>query len=319
MKTQKEIFDFIAERFKTKTAMCADVAGIFHVQEGTVTKWANGTSILGLDRLKVLVDHFQLKPADLFSSVFDEVSFSFMPLDMDDLGAYYRYMLGLAVRLERAAESAQASISFIADEVPIFHFMFYTNLTYFKLYSYAYDMLKFNVKYEEFVERLEAYDLKSVFERIAAAYERITSIEVWDDYVLDAVLFQIEHMEILDRYADPNSKTVILKELLDMIEGFKLTSMAGQKSSGAKLDFYRKDSPIRMGYMLVNNGAESSLSIKVDTINSMSTRDDRALDLFSRSFRATMDKSTLVGVGGERERTVYYRNLIARIDRAMQS
>ncbi|WP_140937599.1 hypothetical protein [Sphingobacterium lumbrici] len=319
MKTQKEIFDFIAQRFKTKETMHAAIADLFSVEASTASKWSYGTTILGLDRLKVLVDHFELKPADLFSSVFEEVSFSFMPLDMDDLGIYYRYMLGLAARLEQAAASGQASISFIADEVPIFHFMFYTNLTYFKLYSYAYDMLKFNMKYEEFVERLEAYDLKSVFRRIAKAYERITSVEVWDDYVLDAVLFQIEHMEILDHYADLNSKKIILQELLDMIERFKLTSIAGQKPSGVKLEFFRKDSPIRIGYMLVNDGAESSLSIKVDTINSMSTRDHRAIAIFSRSFRAAIDKSTYVGNGGERERTIYYRNLIARINRAMHS
>lgn len=197
--------------------------------------------------------------------------------------------------------------------------MRFANLTYFKLYSFAYDTIKLELSYEAFVRQMKIYDLESVFDRIASCYDHIPGIEVWNDQVLDALLYQIDHFEILERYESPESRTLILNELRLLLGGFGKMATSRMKSSGVRFDFYRKPMPVHMGYMLMRGAGRTRLFIKMDTINNMSTNDPQMVDTFSNAFMSTVDKSMALGIGNERERTLFFRGLMSKIIQALES
>ncbi|ERJ60893.1 hypothetical protein [Sphingobacterium paucimobilis] len=317
MKTQKELFEVILTRFKSRVEMYAHVSALLSVSTDTVSKWSYGKTYIRYDRLMKLVGHFVLSPGDLHQSRTDEVTFRFAPLDMDDIPGYCHYIRGFREMLQRVVEAPDVHICFHADELPIFYFMPYVELVYFKLYSFAHDTLKVELSYEQFVKRMEEYKLDTVFEEIAALYERIPSVEVWDDAVIDSLLYQIDHFQVLERYDDPDSRSLILGQLDELLEDFRKTAAAGVKSSGVRFDFYRRHSPAKKGYMLLRDNGRISLSIKTDTINSMYTQAQGIVEAFVGSFNATINKSTAVGIGAERERTVFFRNLKTKIEFAL--
>lgn len=317
MKSQKEFFETICARFKNKAEMYVEVGRQLSVSTDTVSKWAYGASQLNYDRIQQLVAHFGLSPGDLFHSRPELVMFRFAPIDMHEVESYSRYIRGFLAMLQQAEGQPDAHISFHADELPIFHLMKFPRLVYFKLYSFAYDTLKVELTFEAFMEQMQSYDLEPVFGEIAESYRRIPSIEVWDDQVLDTLLYQIEHFDVLDRYEDPGSKEAILHDLSDLVRGFQETAVKAMKDVGVRFEFYRRHSPAKKGYMLLEGGGQCRLAIKADTINSMSTQAPDVAASYRGSFNATVNKSTSVGMGAERERTLFFGKLKEKIEQAL--
>lgn len=319
MKSQKKFFDDLMLRFKSRTELCNFLAEKLFVSSETTSKWSYGKTSLSYDRLQQITKLFDLEPTDFFYSNPKDLQFEHILFDMHAIEDYHRYISGLAQRLSLAAEAADVTIYFQADDIPIFHFMPYSRLTYLKLYTYAYDKLKIDKHFEEFVEELEKYELEPIFEQIALAYERIPSIEIWDDQILDVLLFHIEHFHILDRYSNPATKYSLLDDLFNLVNEFRDTATNGLKKSGVRFDFFRIPTPIRSGYMLLQANERKVLSLKIDTINSISTQNEEFVETYWKAFKASIDKSTALGIGAERDRTIYFKGLLRKIEEAKAS
>ena len=319
MKTQKELFEALTARFGSRNEMCREVGLRLSVSADTVSKWGYCNIMLSYDRLQKLVELFELGPEDLLHSRPNLITFEYQPLHMDDMEGYRNYIESFNQLHQKLVDMPDVFISFHADDIPIYHLMSFKLLTYFKLYSFACDGQQLTVTFEEFMERMESYNLEPIFEQIVSCYERIPSIEVWDEWVLDTLLYQVEHFDILERYANPDTRIAILEELKALLDRFQAMARSGTKPSGVRFDFYRRHSPSKKGYMLLRGNGKTRLSIKVDTINSMSANNPNIVDGFAKAFHATVNKSTAVGVGAERERTMYFRNLRAKIDQALRS
>lgn len=317
MKTQKELFEALTARFGSRNEMCREVGLRLSVSADTVSKWGYGNIMLSYDRLQKLVKLFELGSEDVFHSRPDLITFVYKPLNMDDMEGYRNYIEGFNQIHQKLVDMPDVFISFHADDIPIYHLMSFKLLTYFKLYSFASDVQQLAVPFEEFVERMQSYGLEPIFEQIVSCYERIPSIEVWDEWVMDTLLYQIEHFDILERYVHPHTRIAILEELKALLERFQTMARNGVKPSGVRFDFYRRHSPSKKGYMLLHGDGKTRLSIKVDTINSMSAHNPNIVHGFATAFQATVNKSTAVGVGAERERTMYFRSLRAKIERAL--
>ena len=315
MKTQKEIFESIFElnQFSSRKEMYEYIANEFCASVHTVNKWCSGIIGVNYVQMQQIVHHFKLSPADLFNDSPNWAIFNLRQIDMKDLSSYRVYMEHINNLLARAVNSSDAQIYFHADEIPVFHFMPYTNLTYFKLYAYAYDVIKLDHTYEEFCKYISKIKLEPVFRSISDNYNRIPSIEIWGDHVIDNILFQINHFEILQRFDSPRSKKILLDELMDLIKSFQVTATNGEKSTGKRFDFFRKPAPLRMGYMIIQAGNRRTLSLKSDTINSMTSRSHASVDFYYNSFRSSMNKSTALGIGAEGDRVQYFRSLCNKI------
>lgn len=313
MKSQKELFDLISERFKTKEEMKKELADLLFRSDAAASKWNSGTTLIDYDKLKKIVKHFNLRPDELFHDNPEYVYVRYNPLDMLDLEIYRNYMLGLDTLLSNASQVVGSKILFQADDIPIFYFMPYTSLTYFKLYVYAYDMSKVECTYEEYVKCLEEYNLEPIFQSIASNYENIESTEIWDHGVVDNLLSQIEHFEELEKFTNANTKNKLLDDLLDLITNFKELASNGEKTSGKRFDFFVKPSPLGRSFMLIQDDELRSVSLKMDIINSITMVSSRVLKDNYHIFKSSRDKAMALGIGSEKDRLKYFKNLTDKI------
>lgn len=314
MKTQKDLFDLIAKNeFRNKQTMIKYIADFVSLTDHAVTKWSNGATSINYDYLKKIVDHFKIRPDELFNSQSDLNYFKYKPINMINISEYRDYILTIDQLLSSAAEIPNAKISFQADEFPIFHFMPYKALTYFKLYAYAYDMNKLEMTYEEYVKKLDEFDLEPIFNSIACSYDNIESTEIWDYGILDNLLAQIEYFVELERFDNPTSKNQLLEDLLDLLDTFKILAASGEKSSGKRFDFFVKPFPLGRSFMIIDANQFQSVSLKVDTINSMTMFHAERIKESYTTFIASRDKSMAVGIGSEKDRMKYFKHLRNKI------
>lgn len=318
MKNQKELFEFIATRFNTKKEMKVFLARELSVSVDTVSKWAYNRSVLKFDTLKKIVSLLGLNPSDIFTLGAKDVIINYKSLDLNDIDSYKEHLSRVALFLASAAGCSESIAVFLADEVPIFHLMAYPKLVYFKLYAYGYEMNSIEESYEEFICRVQSYNLEPLFDEIVGRYNQISSTEIWDENAIDSIISQMQNLDALEKFNEPESKLELLDELSYLLQELKMLAKSGRKSSGKSFNFFLKTTAVATGYVIIKTSHMQSLSMKLDTINSVTTYDKNMVEDLYRSFQASLENSRIRGYVPEAERQQYFKLLMRKIEHARQ-
>lgn len=306
---QETLFKIIEERFDNKLDFHQAVADILGVEISNVRKRTNGSTPIRYYELQRLVEKFSISRHELFRDPDDDVGFRYIRLDYPSMGNYLRYIQGLAGMLENAAAVPESKIYFVADDIPIFYYMRFPELTAFKLYSYLYDMKMVNMSFEDYLDLFRAQNLLPVFERIDRAYNRIQSVEIWDDHILEMLLFSIGGKYDLNCFDDRGTVGILLGQLKELLYGFRTLVESGEKDTDVKFEFFKNESLNRLPYMMLVNGSDSSLTLKLQIINSMHTGQSEFVEEGAKWFDAAVNKSLALGMGAERQRNLYFQLL----------
>lgn len=315
---QESLFDLISRDFDTKPEFHRAIADVLHVEVSNARKRANGTTILRYDELDRLANAFPIVREKLFVQGSDRVDFSYIPLNKPSSHNYRRYIEKLAANLETAAADTSSQLYYVADEVPIFHFMRFPELTIFKLYAYAHDMKLVTVPFETYRAKLERMGFLEVFERIHAAYRKISSVEIWDRSVLDLLLSNIRLKNRLNCFGERNTIPRLLDQTEEMVQTFRHDIEAERNERGIKVEFFVNEGLNRLPYMLIKNRRSTLFTLKLQTVNSMSTAQPEFLAEAEDWFEASISRSAVLGWGSDAKRHLYFQGLHGQIETERQ-
>ncbi|NGM64422.1 hypothetical protein [Sphingobacterium sp. SGR-19] len=310
---QETLFKIIERRFENTSDFQQAMNDILGVEESNIRRRLNGSTQLRYSELQKLIKKFSISRHELFRDPDQDVSFKYIRLDYPSVENYLRYIQGLTDMLESAAAIPESKIYFVADDIPIFHYMRFPELTAFKLYSYAYDMKVVNTSFEVYLDSFREQGLLPIFRRINDAYDRIQSVEVWDDHVLDMLLFSIGGKHDLNCFERSETVAMLLGQLKELLYGFRTLAESGEKDPGVKFEFFKNESLNRLPYMMLSDGSGSSLTLKLQIINSMSTGQPEFVEEGAKWFDATVNKSLALSMGAERQRNLYFQGLHDRV------
>ena len=306
---QETLFKIIAQRFDKKADFYQSVADVLSVEISNVRKRTNGSTPIRYDEMKKLIKSFSISRHDLFQNPDTGIGFKYIRLDVPSMDNYLRYIQALAAMLERAMAIPGSKIYFVADDIPIFHYMRFPELTAFKLYSYAYDMKMVNISFEAYLDIFAEQNLQPIFQRIDQAYRQIQSVEIWDDQVLEMLLFNIGGKRDLNCFENNATVMLLLSQLKDLLSHFRVQVESGEKDPDVKFEFFKNESLNRLSYMMLNSGSDSSLTLKLQIINSMYTGQSEFVQEGEKWFDATVNRSLALGMGAQRQRNLYFKLL----------
>lgn len=311
---QEDLFRLITSKFGSKAEAARAIAAVLYVQPKAARRWINAEVRVSYDMIKKLVEHFDIKGHEIMPAQQDTIHMHYTNLVTDDPTNYLRYMDRIAGLLEQAVDDPAAEIGFVADDIPIFHFMPYKELIYFKLFAYRSDVQSGeDLTFEQFCEQMEPLNLANTFQRIDKAYAQIASTEIWGATVLQDILFRIRFLWDTGRFALFSSVEKLLDLLKDLVEKFNARVVSGQKDAGGKLQFFQNDAGNRLGFMLVQTAEKTVVTIKLHTINSISSECGTIVNEMLKWYRATIDQSLNLGIGAVRERKIYFGNLDSQL------
>lgn len=309
MISQKEFFELICARFKTKTEASVFIAKEFNISVDTVKKWIYGQVVIDILQLQRLIDIFDIDSHKLFKRQENTVNFKYIKLTSGSTENYKKYITSMANLLEKISHDENAQLLFKADDIPIFHLLPYRNLTYFRLYCFAYNIYDYTATFEEFLHLMQELEVQSAFDRIWQAYNQIESVEIWDEYVLATFLRDIRDMYSMNIFENKASAIKLLDEANEMIKKVWGMVGSGKKETGVNFDFYTKSTPTRMGGMFVKHNDQLSHLINLDMINSMYTDNVEYTSESFKMYESCLERSCSLGKGSKRERTLYFKKL----------
>lgn len=315
MKSQEKLFDLIRSILPPYVKPVDEVSDVLGINVNAAYDRIAGRVALKLEEVAVLCRHYRISMDDIIGLDSDYIPFNYVPLAVDDPNQYLRYMQGLKASMERLAASDDSELTFAADDIPMFHFMPYPELTYFKLYVWNRSMNRVDGSYEQFIRSADRPELRDVFRGITAAYQKVPTSEIWTDETIHPILNLLAHYRDFGKFDQPGTLTMLCDQLMSILECLETWAAASNKGTDPEIPYCMYLCPVKPGssIMLTRCGGEQLVRMKLYTINSIATNNDRLCDETRKWMVQTISKSTSLSGSSEITRAHFFNEMKTKV------
>jgi hypothetical protein len=312
MSAQRLLFEMAKAKLPPHARLADVVADVLQIGPDSAYRRIRAEKEVTLSELDRLCRHFDISMDMLLHYQSNSAVFRYTALGMDDGGNYLQYIKTMSGALDMVARARQKEILFTAADIPIFHFMPFPELVFFKLYVWAQAVSSSQSSYEEFTSRLDREELKGVYAAIYRNYQRIPSAEVWTPYTADDILRLMEYHLDIGSFEDRETPVLLCNQLLGMldnIEGWAEARKKGDIEGAANLDVYLSPVSPENSFMLAKRDGVSTTSIKLFTINSIVTSNDTFCAETEKWIKSIIGKSLMLSGASARERYKFFQSM----------
>ncbi|WP_243348320.1 helix-turn-helix domain-containing protein [Parabacteroides sp. FAFU027] len=318
MDTQKRIFKIIKEKLPPHMKLADVIAELLDIGTDSVYRRTRGEKELTLSELKKICTHFQISMDEILNHKSNGITFRYSTLDfVNDPRHYHRYIDQFAKNIELSAKAEDKEILFTAEDIPVFHFMPYPELIFFKLYVWHQTICNQPCTYDQFVADLgEKEELYTCYKRIMNSYRRIPSSEVWTHNTIDPILRLLDYYYDMECFEDKQIPLLLCKQLSGMIDTIAEWTDLKKKGEDNDTDFHLYLSPVNPenSFFLNKRNGMTLITVKLFTINSLATTDKAFCTETETWIRNTISKSMFLSGASERERFRFFQQLRGRIN-----
>ncbi len=318
MEAQKRIFTIAKNKLSPQFRLADVIAELLNIGTDSAYRRLRGEKELTIRELQKICSHFSISMDEIWNQRSSGITFRYSSLDIvSNSTNYYNYMVQFTQAIEHLAKSQSKEILFTAEDIPIFHFMPYPELIFFKLYAWYQTICNLPISYDKFVEELEEKDkLLDCYKKIMDGYNHIPSTEIWTYNTIDPVLRLLEYYYDLDRFEDKEIPKLLCTQLLEMIETVSLWTEIKKKGPKSISDFNLYLSPVNPenSFMISKCNGTATATIKLFTINSLVTSDSSFCNETEKWIHNTISKSTFLSGVSARERFRFFQQLKNRIN-----
>jgi len=309
METQKILFEAIREVLPSDELLVDHIANVLHISKHQAYSRISSKTWLDFSSGKKLMDHFRIPAERIFGQVENEIKFKYSNLNLADLGLYFSYIEQLTGMLNAAKLKKDCNMIFLADDIPIFHYMPFPELVLFKLYSWSVDTMGIDMVYEAFIEQIQREELNTLFAGLYKAYLEIPSVEVWNHSTIDVILNEIVEYSKFRLFGEHSSIALLLEQVDCIWENHKEWGSQRKKTCGQSFDLFYSNVPALGGKMLLEAQDFSRAVIKLYPVNSISTNDTSFIEELKRYMRSVVDRGMLIGAS-TREKRLQFEQVV---------
>jgi hypothetical protein len=319
MDAQKRLFDIIKSLIPESHRLADVIGDLLNVSADAAYRRIRGEKGLTFLEAQKLCGHFHLSMDDLLKMEpsGQTAMFHYVSVDMSDPASYLRYIERLLNTLTALKQVEDRELFFTAQDIPFYHFLNHTELLFFKLYVWHDIVHSERIPFREFCDRLDRNAILPIYKQMYQAYMQIPSKEIWTNQTVDTIL------RLLDFYMETGAfdtkETVFhllsqLSQLLDTVNAFALN---GHKGDPLQTPFviYSCSVDLENNFMLTRRGNRWVCTIKLYTVNSISTDHPALCGETEKWIRDLIHKSTLISGGtAERERFRFFQTSKNKIE-----
>ncbi len=313
MDLQKLLFKEIRSRISNPSHWSKEISDLLHLGRDAIYRRERCEVQLTIHETETLCRHYGISLDSHLLSDRTQVVFKHTSLNQEDCYNYTQYISQLLLHLQRMQACERKEIIFCADDIPIFHFMDFAELTYFKLYTWNQAVLNLGISYEDFVYALRKQHLEPVFHKLYESYRKIPSREIWTLGTIGPILELLEYYQAIGSFANPQSLRLLLEQLRCLTGNLKEWTKTQEKRPGVAFDLYLSPVNLGLSQMLCQFDDQQSVSVKLYTINSIATLDRRYVQETKDWIKGVLNKSSCLSKLSEKERIQFFNHMEDRI------
>jgi hypothetical protein len=317
---QKHLFDEMARRLPARLLLADAISEQLGISVDAAYRRIRGETIVDLDEAVLLCSRFGLSLDELTGLSGGDAKYRYAPLDLNDRARYYTYMQNLSVAVQRL-RAAGGEVKLSAMDVPFFHFLGFSELTFFKLFVWMGSVYTVPASFEEFRRTIESEELLRCYETIHTDFLHIPSSEIWTSRTIDIFLRQLVYHVETGRFQSRETALSLCRRFGELIETVRRWAEQGAKHPSGKpaYRFFRGEIDPENNFILMKQPGHSSCLIKLFTINSISIFDERFCAETEEWLDHLARRSTLLSGTAERDRYLFFDDQQQKIGAAMDA
>ena len=323
---QGNLFDFLKNRINKKTSLASELMAVLDLSRSGVYKKLSGESKLSFTDVLKLARHFGFSIDQFIAERHDTIPFNVDAIRRQP-HSYAEYIHNINKHFHRISGSVDVKICYVTNEVPIFHYLQFPILFYFKLYVWNQTCWHIpnsnrNFSLREFTTDEELNDLRI---KMLQDYYNYDGMEMWNTRFLDITLDQIKYYAHSGIFETKEDFILIFKELERLCKHLKKMAEKGYKFLTNKPDEPMGKLKVQMHELIASSNiiyvtAEDFrvAFVTYDSPNFIRSSDDRFCDYTQSWIDSIVQRSLLISGEGERERERTFRLITKKMTRAKE-
>ncbi len=321
MKIQLDLFEQIKLKIDPNMKMADIIGDILNIGSDSTYRRLRGTKELSITELFKLCTHFNISIDDLCNISSENIAFKYTPLDFHELRVYEKYMANITDLYNTLLNTKNKEFIITAQDIPIFHFMPYPELIFFKLYAWNQCYMEEYVCFEDFMATLNKELLTKYYQQIYDAYLQVPSTELWSYHTVLPLINLLNYYVDINCFKDNQTILILCYQFIQLINTLEKWAKNGEKKiKGIKSNFSLYLSPIDMqnDFIITRKEQLKTMSIKLFTINAIFTNDEAILTETEKWINQIILKSSLLSGASERERLRFFQSIKNKINNIIE-
>lgn len=314
MDTQKDLFDTIRRKLPTHLRLADVVGDLLEIGSDSSYRRIRGEKELTLSEIIKLCNHFNISIDSIIGNQNNSIIFKYNPLDLTDLNNYRIYIKQFTESVHTLSNAKEKKIYYTAEDIPIFHFLSFSELTFFKVFVWYSAVSSYDITYERFVEQIEnKEELFECYRKMENSYFKIPSTEIWTTSTIDPILRLLDYYYDMGAFDKKETPIILCNQLLQMTDRIMKWAETEKKENSGDFRLYLSATNPENSFMILKHEEFTSTTIKLFTVNSIITSNTSFCDETEKWVKNTISKSTLLSGASARERFKFFQTMKTKI------
>ncbi|MEO9475234.1 MAG: helix-turn-helix transcriptional regulator [Cyclobacteriaceae bacterium] len=317
---QTSFLNLVKDKIDSSISFVDELADLLNISKDSAYRRLRGETLLSFEEISLISDKYKVS-VDGFLNPMSSESVIFNTQNITPATSYLPYLSSIHDHLALVNRFEQKSMTYIAKDILPMHYYQFPTLSWFKSFFWQRTILNM----EEM--NTQVFDPDQIDESISKKckaiwneFMTVPSIEIWSDETINITLRQIEYYFEIELLTQPDAITII-SELADMIALFREEARLGKKmhvnapNSGRMNTFnlYFNEIAIGDNTILFQMDEQRICFLTYNILSVLSTSDPRFCDNIYNHIQNSLQKSTLISQGAEKERNRFFNRMNAKI------
>ncbi|MCX6350719.1 MAG: hypothetical protein NTX03_02535 [Bacteroidetes bacterium] len=327
MEAQALFFQQIKEKLEPHTSLVDEIENALSLSQDSAYRRIRGEKELSFSEIQKLTAKYGVSADLAFNAAADNiVNFRYNPLDHKSF-TMIDYLAVCRDTLKKMADSGSGDLIYAAKDIPLFHYFYFDEIAAFKMFVWQKTLLGF----PEFADvsfslKKVDEDIISIGKKAALEYNRIPSIELWNQETINSLLRQIQFYAESHLFMNPEEAILILDKVEEYIEHLRRMTAEGMKfmpntqtiQGTGKFQFFNNEVVLCDNTILGEHSGRMVTYITHNSFNFLSTFNEHICQRTKGWMENLIRKSTQISTTGEKDRNHFFGNLQAQVKKTRE-
>ncbi len=316
---QEQFVKYLKEKSKDNTSFVDEIAGVLDIGYDAAYRRINLKTNLSLEESVKLAKHYKISLNKLFEVGNSNTLIAELPPQpRDELGLELWLKASLA-NISNLIKLKNCEMIYSAKDIPFFHTLNDSYLSRYKMYVWLKDlnseMAKSKISFDEWIKIIPDSLLESAF-NLSAAYKYIDITELWNDNTVTGSLQQLLY------YFEAGlvSKDIALKicddisTVIDHTEKQTIQQSITDATNENSYHLYKCDLHVLTNTVMIITPFSKVFFSPFTVLSYFKIEHSHTCEMMHEFLKKQMSNSKLLVNAGEKDRTLFFNKIHAKID-----
>jgi hypothetical protein len=320
---QEQFIKFLKAKTQDNTSFVEELASVLDIGYDAAYRRVNNKTNLSLEESVILARHYKISLNKLFEvgsqrTIITEIS----PRIVDEV-SLENFFNSSINNLKPLIKIKNASIIYSAKDVPFFYTLKDTYLTRYKIYVWLKDvnvnMIKSKITFDDFIKTIPDSLLQSAFS-LGDTYKYINISEMWNDATIIGTLQQILYY-YNSGLLSKKLALFICEDMVDVVNHVEKQTIQQSildSKNKASYHLYKNDLHTMSNTIFVNTPYQKAFFQPYMVLTYFKVEHQPTCELMFEFLRKQMANSKLLVKAGERDRTLFFSQMLYKINKAKE-